>query len=61
MNIREYAKSREFEVVGNLKRLKNANDEYEKSYKIWIDEAENEYWENSKKDICIVTKDGSII
>lgn len=61
MSIREYAKSRGFEVVGNLKRLKDASDEYGKSYRIWIDEAGNEYWGNSKKDMCIVTADGGVI
>ena len=61
MNIREYAKSKEFKVVGKLKRLKNINDEYGKSYTIWTDEAGNEYLENDTKNMCIITADGGII
>lgn len=61
MSIREYAKIVGFEVVGKLKRLKNANDRYGKGYPLWVDEAGNEYWGNSEEGFCIITTDGGVI
>lgn len=61
MSIREYAESIGFEVVGNLKRLKDASDGHGKSYPLWIDEAGNEYWGSGSEGICIITADGGVI
>lgn len=57
MTIRDYAKSVGFEVVGELKRIK---DNYygigNNHYPVWIDDAGNKYCK-----YCITTKDGKVI
>lgn len=61
MTIREYAKSRDFEIVGKLTR--RAEWELYKNDRAYIDEAGNEYYKgyDGVCDICIVTKDGGVL
>lgn len=65
MNVREYAKSVGFTVVGKLRRMPDVHygmDDNRK-YPVWIDEAGNEYCGSYSKDgcFCIITSDGSVI
>lgn len=69
MTIREFAKSRDFEIVGKLKR--DLHGEYEigadgvkrhTGFKCYLDEAGNEYYIGGKAGTCcIVTADGAVL
>lgn len=61
MTIREYAKIREFKIIGKLTR----RPEWEgygigRRQRAYVDEAGNEYYID-KGGACIVTKDGKVI
>lgn len=58
MTIREFAKIKNFKIVGNLTR--RADWEQDKGERWYMDEAGNEYLK-SEKGFCIVTADGGII
>ena len=55
MTIREFAESREFEIVGKLNLVKTEKD----GTRIYIDEAGNEFIKG-KRGICIVDLDGAV-
>lgn len=58
MNIREFAKSVGFEVVGKITYLGKES----RNTRVYLDEAGNEYWLNSlSESITIVTADGGVI
>lgn len=61
MTIREYAKSKDFEIVGKLTR--RADWELFKNDRAYMDEAYNEYYKghNGVCDMCIITNDGAVI
>lgn len=61
MTIREYAKSKDFEIAGKLTRIP-AWELFRKD-RAYIDEAGNEYYKghNGVCDVCIVTNDGAVI
>lgn len=62
MPIREYAKSRGFEVIGKLKRASDFQPDENERYPVWEDEAGNAYIGSYKdKDYCIVTFDGAVL
>ena len=66
MTCREYAKKCQFKIVGNLKRMPDHFDFVSgKSYRWYMDEAENEYHldnPNGKWEcFCIVTADGGVL
>lgn len=56
MTIRQFAKTRNFKVVGNLKLVNVKED----GTKVYVDEARNEYCK-SKKRICIIDVDGGVL
>ena len=57
VNIRKYAKSIGFDVVGNLKRLGDSE-----GYRLYVDDGGNEYLVNMRsKSIVICTADGGVI
>ena len=57
-NIKKYAKSVGFEVIGKLKRVADIDI----NTRCYIDEAENEYILNlNNGKICIITNDGGVI
>ena len=63
MTVREYAKIKNFKIVGKLKRIK---DKYygvcNNHYSVYLDEAKNEYCVDKKAGcFCIVTFDGGIL
>lgn len=55
MTIREFAKDRNFKIVGKL-TYKGKID----GSKYWIDEAGNDYYKNKSGNICIVDTDGTV-
>ena len=69
MNIREYANSIGFEIIGKLTRCskleKSYNYDLEKyervSKRVYIDEADNVYHVGFTGGFCIVTPDGVVI
>lgn len=56
MTVREFAKSKGFDIVGKL--IYKGVDDY--GYKMWEDEACNAYYKKNK-EYCIVTNDGGVI
>lgn len=63
MTIRKYAKAHHHKVVGKLRRvtpLKSNRDQDGTPYRIYIDEANNEYTVN-RNGVCIVTVDGNVM
>jgi hypothetical protein len=57
-NIRAYADSIGFEVIGKLKRFKN----YDRHCRIYLDEGGNEYLVDTLVNaITIITNDGCVI
>lgn len=54
MTVREYAESRDFEVVGKLTYLG-----VDRGSKVWVDEAGNEY-SKSKRGFCIIDTEGAV-
>lgn len=67
MTIKEYAKAHNHGIVGKLTRHPEAEWYYEfgkriqyKGYKVYLDEAQNEYSIN-KHGVCIITADGNVI
>ena len=62
--LREYAKSKGFEVVGKLRRLPDVHYGMgDRKYPVWIDEAGNEYCGSYSTDgcFCIITADRRVI
>ena len=68
MNIRKAAQEKGHTVIGKLRRIHDYvdyssfdNEEVGRS-RVWIDDAENEYWIDVKRGgLCIVTFDGGVI
>ena len=64
MTIREFAKYKNFKIIGKLKRIKDAyygvGDNH---YPVYIDEANNEYCmsNDGKSCECIITYDGGVL
>ena len=56
MTVREFAKSKGFDVVGKLS-YKGVDDE---GYKVWEDEAGNAYYKKGN-GYCIITNDDGVI
>ena len=57
MSIREYAKSRGFEVVGKL--TYKGKDEV--GYKVYEDEAGNTFWQSSRSRVIVIADtDGGV-
>lgn len=68
MNIRKAAQEKGHTVVGKLRRIGDyvARSEIDSEeigrVRVWIDEAENEYWIDAKRAaLCIITYDGGVI
>lgn len=55
MTIREFAKDRNFEIIGKL-TYKGKID----GIKYWTDEAGNDYYKNRKGNICIADIEGTV-
>lgn len=56
MNIREFAESVGFEIIGKLKYIKKEKD----GTRVYYDKAGNEFYQ-SKTGICIIDADGGVI
>ena len=67
MTIREYAKSVGHKVVGKLTRFPefeqfNEDDNKDRRYRYYLDEAGNEYWVDTKEHgVANTTVDGGVI
>ena len=55
MDIRKYAKSIGFDIIGKLKRLADSD-----GYRIYIDDGGNEYQVSKKGAIVIIDADGAV-
>ena len=65
MTIREYAKANHVDIVGPLRRVtppyRKLKDPDGTPYRLYVDNAGNEYTINRKNGICIITADGCVI